>query len=382
MKPDYAGGSIVNLMESIRRHYGLPLSSHPPLRLLDRPDLLDNDHIVLIVIDGLGHDYLVKHARSFSSHLLGSITSVFPSATAPAITSFATGVAPAEHGVSGWQMHVRELGSVVEILPFSPRWGDVSFAAAGLRVESLLDAEPLADELPVSAVSITPLHLKDTPYAQATAGTAARVGFQGLRDCTDRILEAVSVHERRFVYAYWPELDAIAHVHGIESAAARAHLHDIERALQRLFRAAKGTKTTFVVTADHGFVDIDDGCVHRLEDHPALADCLSQPLCGESRAAFCHTRDGAGSDFLRHARMNLGEHFDVHRAADLLVDGWFGLGTPTRRFVERVGDFVLVGKARNVIRDALPNEGPWRLVGVHGGVSEAEMRVPLLVVRS
>ena len=58
-KPDYSGGSIVNLISSISSSCGMP-SSYPDLRTSHLSDLQDADNIVLLIVDGLGYNYLKK----------------------------------------------------------------------------------------------------------------------------------------------------------------------------------------------------------------------------------------------------------------------------------------------------------------------------------
>ena len=52
------------------------------------------------------------------SQLGGSAdTAANPPTTSAAITTFATGLAPQQHAVTGWFMHLKELGAVSTILP-------------------------------------------------------------------------------------------------------------------------------------------------------------------------------------------------------------------------------------------------------------------------
>ena len=79
-----------------------------------------------IVVDGLGYGYLTRgHAgSSLRRHLRGSLTSVFPSTTATAITAFLTGLAPAQHGITGWHMYFPEIAT---------RWRGAALAHARAR---------------------------------------------------------------------------------------------------------------------------------------------------------------------------------------------------------------------------------------------------------
>lgn len=99
-KPDYFGGSIVNLVSSIETSFG-GRSNYAPLRLLPPKELKQAKNVVLIVVDGLGFEFLQKHGKdtSFFRLLRGKMTSVFPTSTSSAIPAFLTGLSPQEHGM-------------------------------------------------------------------------------------------------------------------------------------------------------------------------------------------------------------------------------------------------------------------------------------------
>ncbi len=58
--PDYAGGSIVNLMASIAVALGAKHWPYAPLRLLAPAALRQRSSILLVVVDGLGYRYLAR----------------------------------------------------------------------------------------------------------------------------------------------------------------------------------------------------------------------------------------------------------------------------------------------------------------------------------
>ena len=75
----------------------------------------------------------------------------------------------------------------------------------------------------------------------------------------------------------------------------------------------------------------------------------------------------------------LSEQIWLYRSETLIEQGWFGPGEPHPKLKERVGDFTLVMKDNWTVKDWLPGEQRYKQVGVHGGVTEAEMIVPLMV---
>src|SRR4051812_115755 len=108
MQPDYSGGGLVNLMASIVEACG-GRAPHPPLRdfALGEPR-----NVVLLVVDGLGDNYLMQHGGALAAKRRRAITSVFPSTTASAITTTYTGATPLEHGLTGWFTYFAEAACV------------------------------------------------------------------------------------------------------------------------------------------------------------------------------------------------------------------------------------------------------------------------------
>jgi hypothetical protein len=72
----------------------------------------------------------------------------------------------------------------------------------------------------------------------------------------------------------------------------------------------------------------------------------------------------------------------VRPSAELLAEGWFGPGEAHPRFAERIGDVALVLRGRYTIKDWVAGEARHLHVGNHGGDSEDEMLVPLIVERT
>ena len=103
--PNYRDGSIVNLMQSILCGLGASGAggAHGYLADLEPEEVARARHVVLVVIDGLGQAQLESGpAPALRASLRGTMTSVFPSTTASAVTTFLTGLAPVEHAVTGW----------------------------------------------------------------------------------------------------------------------------------------------------------------------------------------------------------------------------------------------------------------------------------------
>lgn len=383
-KPDYQGGSIVNLMASIAAAFGAGDWPYPPLRGLPPEALAGSRNIALLVIDGLGHHLLASAAAGagLRRHLAGSMTSVFPPTTASAIPVFHTGLAPQQHALTGWYIYFRELGSVTAVLPLKPRHGGQALGREGLDLTPLFPGVPIFPRLAAQSWVVTHDSIIDSDFNRVHSTGAQRLPYHSLHQLLARMEEAIrSGPERKFLYGYYPELDAQAHVHGTASAEVQTLLAKLDQALGGFLEALGGTDTTVIITADHGFIDADPAGEVQLEQHPDLARCLLLPLCGERRTAYCYVEPGRRRDFEAYVREALAGQAELVESERLVDEGWFGLGPPHPRLLERIGHYTLLMRGRCTIKDWILGERPHRHVGVHGGLSAEEMNVPLIVAR-
>jgi hypothetical protein len=387
--PDYHGGSIVNLVRSIEHALGArpcaAAAAYPELHALPARALADARNIVLLLIDGLGHDYPPGAGAGSALHagLRARITSVFPPTTATAVTSYLSGVGPQQHALTGWHVWLRELGCLAATLRFRPRHGGEALSRAGIAPRSLYTAEPMFDRLAAQSHVVSPADIIDSDYNVAHCGVALRRPYQdlaGLFSTTAEILR--SGGERKFIHAYTYELDHAAHTHGCTSPELQQKFRQIDAAYARFLDQIAGTGTVVIACADHGFIDSPPASCIELDDHPQLAQALMLPLCGERRAAYCYVQPGQEATFEHYVQTRLAHCTELYRSADLIAQGWFGLGAANPRLAERVGHYTLLMKDDYTIKDWIVGEPRHLTLGVHGGVSAAEMQVPLIVAEA
>jgi len=380
--PDYEGAGIVNLLSSLMTGLGGEPNGYVPLDGLSPAEVGAYRNVVLIVVDGLGYEFLIRrdHGSFLRRHLRGRMTSVFPSTTATAITSFLTGLAPQQHGLTGWHMYFKELGTVLAVLPGVPRYGGIPLGKCGIEVEKFFGHGPIFDRIPLPCHIVSPRRIAHSDFNLAHQGKADLRAFDTLDEFFGVVAKTIRKDgHRKFIYGYWPELDHIGHENGAGSAEVEQHLAELDAAFTALFESIAGTDTLLIVAADHGQIDSEAARIIELNDHPELNECLILPLCGERRAAYCYVKPGEAQRFERYVQDNLIAYLDLHRSRDLLASGWFGLGASHPRLADRIGDYALILKENYVIKDWLPGERPYRQIGVHGGTTPEEMIVPLIV---
>jgi len=379
--PDYKGGSIVNLMSSIASACG-GKSMYAPLKMLDSRDLEKYKNIVLVVIDGLGYNYLIENGEGsiFKDNLRGSMTSVFLPTTACAVTSFLTGVAPQQHAFTGWFVNLKEIGAVVKILPFSPRVGGGVLSEQGVEMKDVLDVDSFASKIKRKSFVINNKDVADSDFTRYTSSKAKRLSYRNLDDFFSRLKMVVRTKGMKYVYAYWSKFDESAHKTGVGSKKTLNHFKKLDRGFNKFLKNLN-KDTLLIITSDHGFID---GSLNReihLEDYPKLKECLSLPLCGDGRVAYCYVRPSKSKDFERYVCTRLKKYCWMYKSEELIKKNMFGLFKPNQKLFDRIGDYVLVMKENYVMRDKILGQKKKFHIGHHAGISKDEMLVPLVVIK-
>jgi hypothetical protein len=268
---------------------------------------------------------------------------------------------------------------VLKVLPTRPRYGGASLGEVDIDAARLFGHVPVFDSLKARSYVIAPQYIANSDFNRAHAGTAGIRGYRTLGQMFELITGVVQEsRERQYVYAYWPDLDRIAHQYGSASNEALEHLAELNAGFARFLAGMGGGNTLVIVTADHGIIDTTTDRVIELGDHPELASMLVLPLCGEPRVAYCYVRPDRRSDFERYVSHELAPYTALWPSHELVLRNCFGPGTPHPRLHERIGDYTLIMKDNYVIKDWLLAEHRYSQVGVHGGLSDQELYVPLI----
>jgi len=233
VRPDYAGDGFVNLVASlVEARGGIP--RHPTLNALPVAEIRSARNLVFLIIDGLGDHYLQAHGSggTLARHRRGAISAVFPSTTASAITTSFTGATPLEHGLTGWFTYFSEAACVGAPLPFQRRGEKASL---GVAPERIFPERSLFDALATRSIVVSYRPIVDSQYNRHHCGGAERRAYDDLAGFVEQVAAAVrSGPEKKFVYAYWPAFDSLAHQHGVGSAAVRAHFDALDAAFGEL----------------------------------------------------------------------------------------------------------------------------------------------------
>ncbi len=424
VRPSYDGLGLANIA-ALPPHWLCPealnlneQTSLPPFN----PDLLDVlalteawkiwrnqapiNHVVLLLVDALGYDQLRTLMDEGDAPGLASAcdspraffmpaTSVFPTTTVTSLTSTATAHAPAQHGIVCTHVYLREIGSVVNLLGFRPSTSPTTtpYLDSQLDPNTLLPMPNLYRILEQAGIGVEIVNFyqyKDSSISRFTstgsqAGQSGYISYltpaDGFAQLRHR-LQANSNKGKSFTFVYVPNVDTAAHRYGPLSSSYRAEVAALDFSLQRelLSPLAGRADTVLLLVADHGQRHVYPDKILWLNQHPSLTQLLFVPPTGESQARFLHLVHDAQADAINYIQQHLAENFLVLLKAEAIELGLFGIpGQPLSvECYNRVGDLILIPRTDWA---CFQHEHHPTQVGIHGGMSRAEMLIPFLAYR-
>jgi predicted AlkP superfamily pyrophosphatase or phosphodiesterase len=376
--PDYEN-SIVNLTSSILNAFGVE-SPYCPVNELS--DLKNSKNIILLLVDGLGFEYLQKYGKGsyLEKHCIKKITSVFPSTTAAAVTALETGVPPQQHGITGWFMYLKELGIVSTILPFKPRFGGLSFPNSKIQRSDIFTEKRIGDRINDSSFIIYPDKIVD---GKVNKESNSLLTYKTLGGMFSQIKKAVhSSDKRKYIYSYLDNFDGLCHDYGCDSKQSREYFINLDQKISSFIKSLKNSDFTILITADHGLIDTQTSKVIYIQDYPDLYEMLTLPLCGEPRVAYCYVHPDKNIQFENYIKTKLNYCCEIYKSEEFLNKNIFGLFNANKKLKDRIGDYILVMKDNFIIKDFLLTEEKKYNIGNHGGTSKEEMYVPLIQIKS
>ncbi|GAA4433197.1 alkaline phosphatase family protein [Georgenia halophila] len=357
---------------------GLPTTSAGRTSAQDRADLglPEASKVCVVLVDGLGMRMLTErggHAPFLRSRLGDALTlrSTFPSTTATAITAVGTGELPGVTGMLGYSVRDPLHGGTLNLIGWEDtRLRPREWQRADTLPEQLLRRDD-APDLP-RIVSVGPARFVGSGLTECALRGMRNVSAESL---ADRV--AVTAAELRrpdvaAVYLYWGEVDHLGHKHGWGSWQWGEEVNATDGELAGLARRLPAG-TLLLITADHGMLDVAD----RID--VATVPALSQDVtlvAGEGRAAHVYTADGTAPAVAARWREVLGERAWVAQRHEVVESGLFGAVTDR---ADAAGDVMAVMAGRDVVVDSRTQPpGMVELIGVHGGLTDDEMDVPLI----
>ncbi len=400
LHPAYAGNSILNVPDTVCGLLdALPLADRPLDGALWQPLGGGIRRVVVVLVDALALHRLQRWMQDGTAPvwnalqqdgLLAPLTSITPSTTCAALTSLWSGRSPAEHGIVGYELWLKEYGVVANMILHSPiqfKGSAGSLARAGFDPKTYLPFPTMGTHLNAQGVGVhafqhyslggsglSQMFLKDVKMHPF--GSAAEL-WVNLRQLLEK-----PPQERMYVWVYWSGVDSLAHRYGPDDERAAGDFAGFSFAFERHFLrplSAAGRKdTAILLLADHGQIDTPLSPRYELRSHEALNRLLHINPTGEHRLFFLYPRPGqreAAREYLERAWEG---EFQARDSGEMLRAGLYGPGEAHPALRDRLGDLTVFAKDNAYLWWPM-KDNP--LLGRHGGLHPQEMLVPFLAAR-
>jgi hypothetical protein len=177
-------------------------------------------------------------------------------------------------------------------------------------------------------------------------------------------------------YLYFPELDQLAHRFGSNSTKWLEAIEELDSELAKFAKSLTSTSGV-VLTADHGVIDVTAERHVYLDQYECFDDL--EQIGGDPRVGFLYFPESVDLETkIAQITEAIGNLSDVVTIDELVLSGWLASVSEQARRV--APDLVLLPKSDRVIyHRGFAKPRSLLMIGQHGGMTQAEWEVPLIV---
>ncbi len=326
---------------------------------------------VLILIDGMGQDAIDKYGDQFpifdELKQVKKLYTNFPSTTATSLSTLGTGVLPGIHGMLGYTVRVpRSDNRLLNALKWDERVDPVMWQ----KVPTLFERAALAG---VSVTHVAAKRYEGSGFTQAALRGAKYVGANGVDEMATAVSAALKP-QPSFVYTYLNTLDSAGHSDGVGSDKWLTALQQVSEFITKVKQLAPAG-TRIWVTSDHGMVNSTEQAILG-QDNKLLENVTL--IGGEPRARHIYIKEGAVSETIIQWQEFFGNKVRVLSKDNAIKDGLFG-PVVTEDSHDRLGDLIAIANSDLILVDPARVREESSMVGHHGGVTDIEVEIPLLL---
>jgi len=360
------------------QRFGLADITNSIFNSLSVPETIDSlslgsaeNREVLILIDGMGQDAIDKYGDQFpifdELKQVKKLYTNFPSTTATSLSTLGTGVLPGVHGMLGYTVRVpRSDNRLLNALKWDERVDPVMWQ----KVPTLFERAVLAG---VSVTHVAAKRYEGSGFTQAALRGAKYVGANGVDEMATAVSAALKP-QPSFVYTYLNTLDSAGHSDGIGSDKWLTALQQVSEFITKVKQLAPAG-TRIWVTSDHGMVNSTEQVILG-QDNKLLENVTL--IGGEPRARHIYIKEGAEIETISQWQEQLAGKAQVLSKESAISSGLFGQ-VVLEDSRERMGDLIAIAQNDLILIDPARIREESSMVGHHGGVTDIEVEIPLLL---
>lgn len=374
--PDYEH-SILNLINTILEHYNVRTNYKSLPKLKNK---LNNNYknIVFIILDGMGEHILnnISSNGYFMNNKIDTITSVCPSTTTAAITTYYSGKPPIETGWIAMSQYFKEYGRALEMLRRTDSYTGEKINNAKIDVFDLIKYETIYDQIEKASPNVKAYEINPT-YCDARS--KRNINADNIDLMCDSIEAICKNQDNNFILAYSDKPDTLLHKYGCNSNEVKEFVISSEEKIQNLCNRLNSEDTLVIISADHGHKDIET--VYDITELYDIQDCLIMPPSLESRAVTFWVKEDKRKTFEKIFNEKFKEDFLLFTKEEFLSKKLLGPGKQHKKIDDFIGNYIAISIGNSIIKlgTNISKEKKDKK-STHCGFTKDEMEVPLIVI--
>jgi predicted AlkP superfamily pyrophosphatase or phosphodiesterase len=306
----------------------------------------------------------------------------------------------ARSGVYEWQYYEPLVDAVITPLLFSYAQDGLerdTLARAGISPASIYPQQStLYQRLQAHGITshvVQPGSFTPSTFSGIVSRGATIHAYTDLREAFALLVDLVATESGApgYYFFYFGGIDGFGHRHGPHSEEFELMVDHCFTSMDQLFYQPmrnKASNTLFMMTADHGQLEVDPQTVYYLNQQaPGFTRYLrtnaqGRPLtpAGSARDFFLYIKEEYVDEAVDDLQRQLAGRAEIYRTQELLAQGLFGQHEPSSTLLSRLGNVVILPNAGETAWWYEKDVFDMHFRGHHGGLAAEEMEIPLLLL--
>ena len=337
-------------------------------------------NVIFLILDGLGEHILNRISLDgfLNKNKIDCVTSVYPSTTTAALTTYYSGKPPYETGWIAWSQYFKEYGRALDMFSHNESYLREPLKKPLIDVyKTIINYETIFDKIEKASPDVKVYEI-EPEYAERRAKRSLKAN--NIDELIMNIKDLCTMPDKKFILAYSDNPDGLLHKFGTTSEEIKLFIKEVEKKIEEMVQDFD-EDTILIVSADHGHKDIEKS--YSLNNYPEIRECLIMPESLESRALTFWVKEEMKEIFVQRFNKIFKNEFWLMTKEEFLNKYHFlGYGNKHYKIDDFIGNYMALSVAGSMIRiETFLAEGKPVKKSTHCGLTKEEMEVPVIVIR-
>lgn len=377
--PDYEH-CILGTITSILKYYNVETKHKSSKKIDSLLNEKEYKNVIFLILDGLGEQILnsISPEGYLNKNKIDCVTSVYPSTTTAALTTYYSGRPPYETGWIAWSQYFKEYGRALDMFSHNESYMGEPLKKPLIDVyKTVVNYETIFNRIEKASPNVKAYEI-EPEYAERRAVRSIKAN--NIDELIMNIKDLCTIPDRKFIFAYSDNPDGLLHKYGTTSEEVKTFVKETENKIAQMVQEFDAD-TILIVSADHGHKDIEKS--YTLIDYPEIQECLIMPASLESRILTFWVKEEMKEVFAQRFNKVFKDEFWLMTKDEFLNKyNFLGYGDKHYKIDDFIGNYVALSVSGSMIRlETFLAEGKPVKKSTHCGLTIDEMEVPVIVVK-